>query len=135
MEQMNNNTNPGKGLGTGGFVIGLIALIIGIILYFVCATMALVGGGMGLAIGWAVIGVAGFAMSFMGMQKAKSAGQKPGLAVGGVVVGALAILLSISTIYTVHSVHAQVGDVVASSIQSLDSLTSSFKSATDSLSK
>ncbi len=104
MEQQQNTPNPGKGMGVTGFIISLVALVVGFVIYMICAASAVFGGGMGLAIFWTVLSVAGLVLSFMGMNKSKAAGHKPGLAMGGLIVGIFAVCLSLWTIYTVHVV-------------------------------
>jgi hypothetical protein len=103
MEQT-NTPNPGKGMGTAGFVISLIALVAGIGVWLACVAQAAFGGGMILAVIWTVISLAGLILSIMGMNKSKAAGHKPGLAMGGMIVGILAVLFSIWIIVSVIGV-------------------------------
>lgn len=132
MEQSNaTGKNPGKGLGVSGFVLGLVGLVVGLVIYFVCAAAALLGGGMGLAIFWTILSAAGLVLSFMGSSKAKAAGFQPGLAMGGIVLGILALLLSLFTIYTVYKVHNEVGTHVDDFKNAMENLSDSLKNAID----
>ena len=132
MEQ-NNTPNPGKGMGTGGFIISLVALVVGIVMYFIAvASAALTGGGMGLAIGWTVLSVAGLVLSIMGMNKSKAAGHKPGLAIGGLVCGILAVLLCASMMYAVHTA-AELHGAVGGALDALQNMGDSLKNALDTM--
>jgi len=97
---MNSNpaNNPGKGLGVGGFVIALVS-IVG---YFVVAGIAALqavatGGGTGTMIMWSVICALGLLLSFMGYRKSSAVGMKNGIAIAGIVIGAVALILSVWT--------------------------------------
>ncbi|HTL81948.1 MAG TPA: hypothetical protein VL651_09605 [Bacteroidia bacterium] len=110
MEQ-SNTPNPGKGLGLTGFILALVALIGGGIVWFVAvADAGFNGGGMGLAIGWAVYCVIATVLSFMGMNKSKAAGQKNGLALGGLIIGIIAVVTAVTTIWSVHTAQGMHND-------------------------
>ena len=131
MEQ-SNTPNPGKGMGTTGFIISLVALIVGFVIYMICIASAVFGGGMGLAIFWTVLSVAGVALSFMGMNKSKAAGHKPGLAMGGLIVGIIAVCLSLWTIYSVSVVHSA-SNGMQDALNSLEQMGNDAQHAIDSM--
>lgn len=113
MEQTNNTapTNAGKGLGVAGFVISLVALVLWIFVSGAAVLAAVAGGGMGLAIFWAVVSLLGTILSVMGFMKAKAANGKKGLALAGLVIGIVATLLSVRTVFAVKTVHDTAGDL------------------------
>lgn len=89
-------TNPGKGMGVAGFVLALI----GIVGYFIVGgiaglSAATTGGGVGLMIFWCVFCALALLLSFLGFKKSSAAGAKKGLATAGIVIGAVALGLSI----------------------------------------
>ncbi len=90
-------TNPGKGMGVFGFVLSLVA-IIG---YFIVGGIATVqavagkGGGGTTMIIWIVLCLLALGLSFMGFRKSAAAGAKKGLAIAGIVISAVALVLSI----------------------------------------
>ena len=132
---MNNTQNPGKGLGTTGFILSLLGLVVGFVIYMVCDASAVFGGGMGLAIGWSVFCAIGLVLSFMGMSKSKATGHKPGLAMGGLICGIIAVVFSLWTIYTVHVVHSTMGTAMTDLTSGLDSLSKSMQHSLDSMTK
>jgi hypothetical protein len=95
MEQA-NKPNPGKGMSLGGLIMGIIALIGGIGVLFICMGWAAFdggyGGAMGLAIGWTSLALVALLLCVMGRKKSKAAGSKTGTATFGMVVAILAIL-------------------------------------------
>ncbi len=113
MEQTNNTapTNAGKGLGVAGFVISLVALVLWIFVSGAAVLSAVAGGGMGLAIFWAVVSLLGTILSVMGFMKAKAGNGKKGLAIAGLVIGIVATLLSVRTVFAVKTVHETAGDI------------------------
>jgi hypothetical protein len=113
MEQTNNTapTNAGKGLGVAGFVISLVALVLWVFVSGAAVLAAVAGGGMGLAIFWAVVSLLGTILSIMGFMKAKAANGKKGLAIAGLVIGIVATLLSVRTVFAVKTVHETAGDL------------------------
>lgn len=113
MEQTNNTapTNAGKGLGVAGFVISLVALVLWIFVSGAAVLAAVAGGGMGLAIFWAVVSLLGTILSVMGFMKAKAGNGKKGLAIAGLVIGLVATLLSVRTVFAVKTVHETTGDL------------------------
>jgi hypothetical protein len=115
MEQT-NNTNAGqapqgKGLGVGGFVISLIALVLFWIISPMALFSAIAGGGMGLACFWLVFSILGTILSVLGMNKLGKTGGKKGLALTGMILGIVATLLSIWLLYGVNRVHQEAGDM------------------------
>lgn len=112
MEENNNtNSKAGKGLGVAGFVISLVALVLWVFVAGAAAVSALVGGGMGLAIFWAVLSLVGTILSIMGFMKAKAVNGKKGMAIAGLVIGILATILSVRTVFAVKAVHDTAGEV------------------------
>ncbi len=113
MEQNNTTTAPapqGKGLGTAGFVISLVALVFWFIVAGICTVSALVGGGMGLAIFWLILSLLGAGLSVMGMMKLGKTGGKKGLAITGMILGIVATILSVMTVMGVSATKAKIGD-------------------------
>jgi hypothetical protein len=91
-----STTNPGKGMGVAGFVLALI----GIVGYFIVGGIAALsaaatGGGVGLMIFWCVFCALALLLSFLGFKKSSAVGAKKGLATAGIVIGAVALGLSI----------------------------------------
>lgn len=121
-----NTPNPGKGLGITGFVLSLVAIIGNIFVIAGCILAAgITGSGMGLMIGWTVFGAISVLLSFMGMQKSKAAGHKPGLAMVGLIIGLVAFVWAAYGCYQVHvaaSYNSQVMDALDSFGTSLDSM-------------
>ena len=134
-------TPQGKGMGTAGFVISLVALVF----YFIVAPIVLVqaalGGGYGLGIFWLIFSLLGTALSVMGMMKLGKTGGKKGLATTGMILGIIAVLLTawlVMGIGKVQSGTAEFGDKFKDAMnkgmnQSLDSLTKQMDNMSDSL--
>ncbi len=116
MEENNvNNTTAqkpqGKGMGTAGFVISLIALVFWFIVAGIATLAALAGGGMGLAVMWLVLSLLGTALSAMGMMKLGKTGGKKGLSITGLILGIVATILSVTTVMGVNKViNSKVGE-------------------------
>lgn len=95
---MNENaSNPGKGLGTGGFVLSLVA-IVGYFIVGGIATLAAIaspGGGTTTMIVWIVICALALLLSYMGFKKSSAVGAKKGLATAGIVISLVALVLSV----------------------------------------
>jgi hypothetical protein len=122
MEENNTTTQQkpqGKGMGTAGFVISLVALVLWIVIAGIATAAALVGGGMGLAIFWLVFSLLGTGLSVMGMMKLGKSGGKKGLAITGMVLGIVATILSVTTVLGVKKVHSKVGDTVKDAFENL----------------
>ncbi len=92
------SSKAGKGLSVSGFVISLTALVLWLFISAAAVISAAIGGGMGLASFWLIFSITGLALSALGFVKANKAGAKKGLAITGIVIGSIAVLLSISTV-------------------------------------
>jgi hypothetical protein len=97
-----NTTKPqGKGLAVSGFVIALVGLIFGSIVYAgitIAAVAAASKGeeaGMGLGYFWILLCAGSVALSAMGMVKLGKTGGKKGLAIAGLVIGIVALVWTI----------------------------------------
>ncbi len=139
MEQTNTTQKPeGKGMGTAGFVISLVALAL--LLFIVPSALfaAALGSGTGLSIFWVILSLLGAGLSIMGMMKLGKTGGKKGLATTGMVLGIVSFLISAWLVYAVSQVHATVGDKVLDGIEqaskslgNIDSLTKAAEKALD----
>lgn len=91
------STNPGKGLGVGGFVLSLVAIVGYFIVGGIATVQALAspGGGTTTMIVWCVICALALLLSLMGYRKSAAAGAKKGLALAGIIISLVALLLSI----------------------------------------
>ena len=105
MEQNTQVQPQGKGLGVAGFVISLIALVLWFIISGIALIAAVLGGGMGLAIGWLVFSLLGMLLSVMGFMKLSKTGGKKGLAITGGILGIVAVIMSVTTVLGVNRVH------------------------------
>ena len=114
MEETNNTSSgqapQGKGMGTAGFVISLVAIVLFWIVSPMAMLSAIVGGGMGLAGFWLVLSILGTALSTMGMMKLGKTGGKKGLATTGMILGIVSVILSVWLILGVNTAHKTVGD-------------------------
>lgn len=110
MENNTTQTPQGKGMGVAGFVISLIALLLWIVISGIAVAAAALGGGMGLAMFWLILSIAGTALSVLGMMKLGKTGGKKGLAITGMILGIIATILSITTIMGVSKMKEAVGD-------------------------
>lgn len=104
MENQTTQKPQGKGMAVAGFVISLVALVFYLIIAGIVAVQAALGGGYGLGIFWVVLSLAGTALCVMGMMKLGKTGGKKGLAIAGIVVGVIALILSIKLV-------ASIGDI------------------------
>lgn len=113
MEETNNVSQApqGKGMGVAGFVISLVAVVIFWIISPIALFAAIAGGGMGLSIFWLILSLTGTALSVLGMNKLGKTGGKKGLALTGMILGIVAILLSVWLVFGVKKVHAEAGDM------------------------
>lgn len=92
---MNENaSNPGKGLGTGGFVLSLVAIVGYFIVAVMATASAALSGSSSMLLIWAVICGIALLLSFMGYRKSAAAGAKKGLATAGIVISLVALVLS-----------------------------------------
>ena len=90
-EEITGGSMPGKSQGTIGFVLSLVALVLGwLILPMLYVGMGSIGGIIGL-----LIPVAGIVLSAMGMSKLKKSGGSTGLAVTGLILGIIAFIILI----------------------------------------
>ena len=114
MEETNNTSSgqapQGKGMGTAGFVISLVAIVLFWIVSPMAMLSAIVGGGMGLAGFWLVLSILGTALSTMGMMKLGKTGGKKGLATTGMILGIVSVILSVWLILGVNTAHKTFGD-------------------------
>lgn len=115
MEEYNiNNTQVqkprGKGFGTAGFVVSLIALVFWFIISGIAVFSAALGGGLGIAIFWLILSLLGTILSIIGMNKLGKSSGKRGLAITGLILGIVSTILTINTLIAVNKVHNTVGD-------------------------
>ncbi len=114
MEETNVTSAPqtpqGKGMGVAGFVISLVAVVIFWIISPMAIFAAALGGGMGLAGFWLVLSILGTVFSVLGMSKLGKTGGKKGLALTGMILGIVAILLSVWLLMGVSKVHNEIGN-------------------------
>lgn len=90
------SSNPGKGLGITGFVLSLVALVGYFIVGGIATMQALTTGGGGTTmIIWIVLCLAAVVLSILGFQKSAKVGAKKGLAIAGLVIGGVALILSL----------------------------------------
>ncbi|MFL5752651.1 MAG: hypothetical protein ACJ76F_04535 [Bacteroidia bacterium] len=141
MEQTNKKTGAGKGLSVTGFIIALVALVGWLFASGAAVLAAAFGGGMGLAIGWAVFSFIAAALSIMGLMQARKGNGKKGLGIAGMAIGVIAIALSVRTVFAVKEVQEAskgLGTEMMSAFQNgmeqgLDSLNKEIKAANDSI--
>lgn len=90
MENTNTPSTKGKGLGTAGMIVSLVALVIAII------------PGIGAAALW--IAVVGLVLSVVAFFMARGAGNpKKGMMIAGIIMGAIALALAIYWITAITS--------------------------------
>ncbi|MGZ3932872.1 MAG: hypothetical protein ACXVPQ_05235 [Bacteroidia bacterium] len=138
MEETTNSTQPqapaptkaGKGLCVTGFVISLVALVLWYIVNAAALLSAAFGGGTGLAGFWLVLSLLGLIFSAIGMAKAKKGNGKTGLGVAGLVIGIVATILSVLTIFWVKELHDKIGDAGK---EMMNAFTNELKQAVDSV--
>lgn len=91
----------GKGLAVTGFILALVGVVFGWLVYGAITLNAVAAAatgqeaGMGLGYFWIVLCLASVVMSAMGMSKLGKTGGKKGLAIAGLVIGIVALLLTI----------------------------------------
>ena len=135
-----SQTPQGKGMGTAGFVISLVALVLWFVIAPMCLFSAALGGGMGLAMFWLVLSLLGTGLAVMGMMKLGKTGGKKGLAIAGMVLGIVATILSVTTVMGVSKVKATIGDAGKEMLENLadtaklrETMNNAMQSITDSL--
>jgi hypothetical protein len=101
----------GRGAGTAGFVIGLVALVLWIFVALVAYAQALFGGGFITAGIWTGISLLGLVLSIYGFSRLRHTGGKTGLAIAGIACSAVAFLLCLWTFHNVQVIHATTGDL------------------------
>ncbi len=143
-------SKAGRGFGTAGFVISLIALVLWFFVSAAIIISASLGGSIGLAVFWVIFSIIGLLLSSVGYWRANKGGGKRGLAIAGLIIGLIASVLSIITVFTAKEAQAgfekfgggylitkqfigegteQMNDSIASEIKE------SFNKSVDSLSK
>lgn len=131
MENQTTTQPQGKKLAVAGFVISLIALIGYFIVAITVAAQAIFGGGYGLGIFWLLFSLAGTALCVMGIMKLGKTGGKKGLAIAGVVLGLIAITLTIMLVSGISDIQksgaALGGDLKESFEQGLNEMTDTAK--------
>lgn len=97
-----NSTQPqGKGLAVTGFILALVGMIFGWLVYGIITANAIAAAalgqeaGMGLGYVWIVLCAASVILSAMGMAKLGKTGGKKGLAIAGLVVGIVALIWTV----------------------------------------
>lgn len=102
MSEMDTNVKPqGKGLAVTGFILALVGLVFGWLVYASLTVAAGIAIGlgqepsMGLGYFWIVLSVAAVAMSAMGMMKLGKTGGKKGLAIAGLVIGLVGLIFTV----------------------------------------
>jgi hypothetical protein len=119
----------GRGAGTAGFVISLVALVFWLIAAAIAYAQALFGGGFITAGIWTGLSALGFILSMVGFSQLRNTGGKTGLAIAGIAISSVAVLLCVWMIYNVNSIHS------TSSIftDGINEFQDKFKEAMDSL--
>jgi hypothetical protein len=102
MSELNvSNAPQGKGMAVTGFILSLVGLIFGWIVYGIITASAIASAalgqksGMGLGYFWIVLCVASVALSAMGMVKLGKTGGKKGLGIAGLIIGIVALIWTI----------------------------------------
>lgn len=113
MSELNITNKPqGKGLAVTGFILSLVGLAFGWLVYGIITATAIAAAalgqksGMGLGYFWIVLCIAGVVLSAMGMAKLGKTGGKKGLGIAGLVIGIVALIWTIV-------MHIGVGTAVA----------------------
>lgn len=102
----------GKGLAITGFIISLVAIVFFWIISPITLLAAVAGGGWTMSIIWLVLSLAGTILSFMGMKKLGATGGKKGLAMTGLILGAVAVILCAWLIYGVTQAQSVATDAM-----------------------
>ena len=128
-EATTSTQNPGKNNNVIGFVISLVALLLG---GYLMGALYLNGGKAAAAI-VLVLPIAAIVISVMGMKASKAAGHKAGLGVAGMVIGIVAavwLLISFAGLSALESfVEANGEDVQQLLEQYEDNLQEAFEEA------
>ena len=131
----------GKGMAVAGFVMSLVGLVLYLPVAGVVGLSALAGGGYGLGIFWLVLCLAGTGLCVMGMMKLGKTGGKKGLSIAGMVIGIVAVILSLMLVMGIAKAQ-KAGDMFGDKFkdamnqgmqQMTDSLASGVKKMTDSV--
>ena len=112
MEQT-TQTPQGRGMAIAGFVIALVALVFYFIVAGIVTVQAALGGGYGLGIFWLIVSLLGTGLSVMGMMKLGKTGGKKGLAIAGMVIGIVALILTVMLVLGIDKIQeagSQLGD-------------------------
>ena len=126
-------TPQGKGMAVAGFVISLVALVFYFVIAGIVALQALAGGGYGLGIFWLILSLLGTGLSVMGMMKLSKTGGKKGLAIAGMVIGLVAVVLTLLLVMGISKAQ-QAGDKFKDAMeQSTQQMQSEMNQAMDSL--
>lgn len=123
MSEMDTNVKPqGKGLAVTGFILALVGLVFGWLVYASLTVAAGIAIGlgqepsMGLGYFWIVLSVAAVAMSAMGMMKLGKTGGKKGLAIAGLVIGLVGLIFTVMMHLGVETAASEVADQAKSQI-------------------
>jgi hypothetical protein len=102
MSELNvSNAPQGKGMAVTGFILSLVGLIFGWIVYGIITASAIASAalgqksGMGLGYFWIVLCIASVVLSAMGMMKLGKTGGKKGLGIAGLIIGIIALIWTI----------------------------------------
>ncbi len=111
MENQTTQKPEGKKLAIAGFVISLVALVFYLIIAGIVALQAALGGGYGLGIFWLILSLVGTALCVFGMTKLGKTGGKKGLAIAGIIVGIIALVLSIKLVTSISDIQKTGADL------------------------
>jgi hypothetical protein len=102
MSETQDTMKPqGKGLAVTGFVLSLVALLFGWIVYGIITANAIASAalgqeaGMGLGYFWIVLTLASVVLSIMGMMKLGKTGGKKGMGIAGMIIGIVALIWTV----------------------------------------
>ncbi len=121
-----NTTKPqGKGLAVTGFILALVGLVFGWLVYgslTIAAGIALGLGqepSMGLGYFWIVLSVAAVVMSLMGVMKLGKTGGSKGLGIAGLVIGLVGLIFTIMMHLGVEAAAKQAADQAKTQINNI----------------
>lgn len=110
MNQPQAKSNGGTSSVIIGLILGLICLIGGAVVFFICTGWASMEGeftnAMILGASWALLSCYSIFLSIHGKKKMVQAGRSGALGIVGIIVGILAILLSFGILAASYSVHS-----------------------------
>jgi len=123
-ETLDTNTSKpqGKGLAVTGFILALVGLVFGWLVY---ASLTLAAGvsiglgqepSMGLGYFWIVLSVAAVVFSLMGVMKLGKTGGKKGLGIAGLVIGLVGLIFTIMMHLGVETAAKEVAEKAKSEI-------------------